>query len=358
MKKVYVLFVVIVFGTTVYAVDDICLERLKANTCLVNQEYNPAEEASVVEKIKGLQNQTCRENTSEYSKKLVEIYKTLPEHTKEAFCYIKKIYIVPGDVPYGGAAQLSYDLSQTEFTKNADGQEMIGLRPDGFILLLSKKYRFDIQETSAEYSSRILQQNFGINVRENGLDPALPYVKIESYDASFTPSSLYGTLVHEIGHFLDFSNQHTHTWNHISSSMSIESSSWSRLSWYMDSSSDWPFPNVSLDLLERPYKQDSATNYISLLEQSAFSSFYALAAPPEDFAEHYLNSVLGGEFGIWQNGVKLLSNANRSSTIYNKKSEYILQNLSPGFINFQNLPVEWRLKKNRIKASELCRHPR
>jgi len=363
LKHILLIFTIFSVSSWTFGSSKKCRELILKNTCLVASDIKYESQKTYISNLASAQNQKCENGSDLYAKELYDLFPSLPEHSQKAFCHIKKIFIVPGDVDFGGKAQEHYDLKNIKFRINKHGKKEFGLKTDGFILSLSKLYRFDIKETAEEFANRGLQQSFGVNVRKNGLHPYFPKIKIKS---KTTLSSLYTTLVHETGHFLDYSKEHTATFYYEGNFYDYQASAFTNIGWHFYQREDGsflrsPFPNVeeSLSPSARPYEAYNANFYIEALERSSFSSLYALNAPQEDFAEHYMHTVLDMDYSIWDGDVKLLSNSHRSSNEgFNAKTDYILKNLEAGFDNFENMPISWIPLNGKESAHQICKHPK
>ena len=208
---------------------DPCREAILKTTCLVEKDYEYNPEINYFDNLKAKHNQKCLEGTKPFAQELFDLYPTLPRHTQKAFCFIKKIFIVPGETSYGGRATMAYDWENPQFKKDEIQGEMIGYQPIGFTMELSKEGRFDVRESSVEYQNRILQYFFGINTK-NGDKPA-EFLPEFTFVGEKQYSSLYYTLVHEIGHFFDFTSDISFNPVFNSPEGAPEQTDWFNLSW-------------------------------------------------------------------------------------------------------------------------------
>lgn len=323
-----------------------CHETILTSTCLVKGDYIYDKTLSDLDNIRARQNMKCLEGSDVYAQELYTLFPSLPNHTKSAFCHIKKIYIVPGDTIYGAKALRSYDLKKVKYTtekfSNDVSVKMASLKPNGFIMKISKEARFDIRETEEEFETRVYQMYFGVDVYRDGYSSELPkYI----YEGDKMRSALYSTIVHEVGHFFDYSGNYSGSlvWNQTGDKM-VSTSKWFNLSWEVVEEKDdrgyfffkgAPLVPNELKLKgivpEYHYKASEYRQITRQLRDSAFVSFYSMANKKEDFAEIYKAITMRGNLRLIQDGETLIDNSKRPNPILQQKMDYMRKLLKNGF---------------------------
>lgn len=206
----------------------------------------------------------------------------------------------------------------------------------GFILYLNIG-RFEAVEDLEDHSTRLFQMTFGRNVRDDGFDPELPFFKSVSQER---PSSLRGTLLHEIGHFIDYSNNFTgyrcssgYGAGNESREVLTTVKEFSAFSWQLalNGQSD-ECGSYSLTFKEEfshlrgfvsDHPKNKAAEIAKELEESSFSSVYAMYWPDEDFAEQFTFYHFGkGTFAELQNEV-IFSFDRKENAIFEEKNENV-----------------------------------
>lgn len=324
-----------VFPLRNYVATD-CFTEMQKNICLVDENflYELYENSTTFEEYQTtLRDYPCLENDEKYRQTLVEEYIQLPLLTRDAFCHIRKTIIVPEFVQFGGIALLSYDINRP-VAKTGDS---ITYPSNGFVMLLSELHRFKTQETTEEYHNRIVQQYFGHDVQNNGLIADFPQMV---YHNDEMRSSLNATIIHEVGHFLDYAHN-------ISFGYSFENpyTNWSLLSFesYVNESEETPkvefYPLVSTTL---NYPMD-IENKISVFEEfgkAPFTSFYAMSSPAEDFAEIFHAVDRFGHYKVEYQGEILTDESNHPSTTYQIKKSLMNELMKQGFSKVYQRTIE------------------
>jgi hypothetical protein len=336
-----------------------CKESIKLTTCLVEKEFVYDRSKSYPENKLEQLSVPCLENTKVYAEKIYNLYDSLPDHSKEAFCYIKKIFIVPGDVDFGGRASTSFDSNTV--VDNQRNLGAIGYKQNGFILELSKKFRFDRNESVVDYANRVMQGPFEVDLSSGeARHPNMPFYKYENDDMR---SELYGTIVHEIGHFLDYS-QNVNTFSvklEDNGVGSVELEGWMKTSWNADWNGRWfdLTPKVSIRLAQRPYLLDDIEAIFKDLNSSAFVSFYSLTRPVEDFAEFYTRKNLLGNYSLYNSAGKPFYPNLKRAVEYYEKDALMEGYMSNGFKEILSQEVSWVFANNlhwELDRAHACQH--
>jgi hypothetical protein len=259
-----------------------CRENILLNTCIPSGRFiMPYSGNDIVNDFKNHMEQPCANNSLEYAFKIDEIFESLPEHTRTGLCHIRKIFIVPGETPFRGASLESLDYEKATIL---DETGDLIVPKNGFVLWLSKKFRFDQNISATEYQNKLFQQFFRENF-EMGQSPT--YI----YQNDQPRSSLYNTLVHEVGHFLDFAHEAAGIISyHFDGSTST--TKWDQLSWRLRG--ETYFPQVNSILYNPPYAVQDWKAVVNALKNSPFVSLYSLQSPQEDFAEIYRAMMIKG----------------------------------------------------------------
>lgn len=323
ISAAFFIFIVYLSAYPAHSMED-CKYLMSTSVCYIKAfpEYN--ESISELENIENFQNLNCEIETQKYLKILLELYERLPKHTQQGLCYIKRIYVVDGNVDFGGRAFVSYNTKSPLFRKT-DGISEIGLKINGLSIALSKKHRFDNYESVSQKNERFLKEKFNSNKLSD--IATLEYSILNN--SGNTPSTLESTLIHEVGHVFDISN-----------SLS-DSSEWLNFSWLIPPSSSrfaGLRPNVNEALWNDDYSDLEPELVIKEFLDSSFKSLYAMTSPAEDFAEHYFFTVIDGQTDyIFDRKVY-----QRNNVFLGKKTAFILNALKTAdYGNYIYLEPEW-----------------
>lgn len=363
MKQIIFLTGLYFYSAHLFAAEHPCFKYIKENTCYVATDYKYDLTKNFMDNHSQMMSRECLADAENMIAELETSFRALPAHSKNAFCFIKKIFIVKEKTKFGGTAELSYDLDNVEkiMTKDDGDPLALGLKPNGFVLTLSKVYRFDLKETEAEYRTRILHTFFGRNVFEYGLSPDLPrWSQQEAND----PSSLLTTLIHEIGHFVDLTGGYTGAKQEDEQNSAIHPmTNWYEFSWILketNNGTEFYKPQISNKL--QPALNFSLSiydweNIIDDYDQSSFESFYALTRIEEDFAEQYMAFHATGRWQLQKNNQVYMRSDQRPSPIFQDKINFIAQIPADIFSRVNDLPVKYTLykpKKNPPSQTHHC----
>lgn len=220
---------------------------------------------------------------------LEDVFKQLPPLAQRMFCEVKQIVVLSGGDAYGGRLYFHYD-SNVGVTVNKAGSQINYLTRDGYTLVLDEKTRFAQPMATAEaYLSRNLQEAFGQDVWAHGIDPLLPLIR-----KSGSESVLYRTVLHEIGHMFEQSNEVLHSREEPDKQLSCavyKCSAWVALSWNI-LRPVWEPLGIDRTLRQRILKDQLSPQDVDVvlefLRSGGFSSLYTLKDPYEDFAETFV----------------------------------------------------------------------
>ena len=329
LKFIFLYILTILVSFKSYGANHQCFDFVRTNTCLIEKEYVYDETLTSMENFKKEVSVECLAGSEKYADLLEEVFEKLPAHTQMAFCHIKKIFIVPGETNYGGFGQLSYDTQNVEIVTDANGIAQEAHDPNGFLLYISKKYRFDNDETYTDFLNRNYHLDFGIDTKTEGYSDALP---IWTYrGGSEEPSSLYNTILHEVGHFVEFAGEFTRVqweFNPVVAEYEMSLPEWTRYSWEIvaENGADAKLVPKLPEILKKTSSGFSLTKSDEIAEafnKSDFVSFYAMTEPSEDFAEHYKAFHSPGETILARDGKVFVRSKDRPSAVFQKKLDYI-----------------------------------
>lgn len=364
-----------------YIVAADCSDDIVKNTCKVASlfDFDP-KEMGVLEFYKKRQNPDCTDDSEKYGEILLEVYSRLPEHSKSAFCVIKKILVFPADAPFGGMASryLSTDENDYVFEPNVyEGINRFKMKILGYVLSLNLS-RFESGETEEQYLTRTFTNPF-VERSEVGQHVAsLPTVTHGTEPYEF--SSLLHTVIHEVGHFLDYANDVASGYS-ISGDFDLDYAKHNffsfenpfdinfeqdhgflNRSWYAglsDSSQRssqieidgqmytnigfTPFAPSILKKEHWPIPNENFEEFYRHLQESRFITPYSIASPAEDFAETYSNFVDEKNFMVSKDGVIFYDEALKyKDPIYLEKIEAVKNVMKLGFENELGKEVEFR----------------
>jgi hypothetical protein len=319
MKTLYLLIVLFAISDRVRAGDNHpCVSKIEQSICPISSVFQWDSNQTDLENLNRRQNLECIGDSSIYLNDITEVFNELPAQAKNAFCYIERIYIIHGETRFGGQASWAF-----EQTGEIDDEGYVEVRHKGFILWLSKKYRFDLKESNAEFMTRSLQQySFQVDVFNDGLDPRLP---VWHQTDGPHESSLYTTILHEIGHFIDFALNLTSSTIRIDQNGNhIRENEWAKFSWFWDITSESYKPVIDAIIRRDDVPMDNWRLYVDTLMKSRFVSSYATTSLQEDFAETYaaFNSLASYELISSENEVLYTTYQSRNDAI-TQKYEFI-----------------------------------
>lgn len=366
-------FVLAIFCQNAFAVD--CSKEIIARTCRVETlpEYNSR--VDLLDYYNRSLNPECESDSGEYGKIVLDVYSKLPEHSKAAFCLIKRIIIVPKETNFGGSARYYFSTREGDYSfEPSPLQDMQYFKTKilGYILSLNI-IRFSAVETMEEYLTKVFSIPFKrsgfVSSGEPGISiPDLPVVKINS--KFYRYDNLRRTIIHEIGHFLDFSNDIVDGF-YITGDFNVDYSrlnlfshqypfrleadpfNFLKYSWYYGlqdprvNSSEFeddggsisnftmiPFAKSILRPSLWPIENNNFPEFYEKLQNSKFITYYALQSPAEDLAETYLHYVDGVNFKVEKDGIVYYDESLKySNPDYMAKIEILKNIMDAGFEN-------------------------
>jgi hypothetical protein len=258
-----------------------CRPQLEKALCYSETVANWASADDLTVGLKASQERSCLTMPESIRQTMLSVYDQYPKLIQQAFCEIKKVFIIRGDVSYGAQADYYYDLSTVKI-EQGDWNPTFHAKPIGYVLEISEKNRFK-QETASAYVTRVLQARFG---NASGLTADLP---VGEYETPFgTDGALGTTIVHELGHMLGRAQRLTSTYFH-----PFSESVWSKITFSLNDGAYSPkevtfeFYNriglKSLGVADVPYVLD-------FFRSGGLSTLYGASNPQEDFAEFFMLS--------------------------------------------------------------------
>jgi hypothetical protein len=235
-----------------------------------------------VSDLKSFQNRKCLPAPQAQFKVITDVYETLPVEVQKAFCEMKRVYLVRGDVSYGALAEFYFEPTTVK-VKKKEWYPEVTAQPTGYIMEISEKNRLK-DETASFYTSRVFQQRFGRNVSKDGLAKDLP---ISTYTTPFgKQGALATTLIHEIGHMLSRAHRVTDIMF-----LPATETPWTKLTWSFDGSSftskhadDRLQSQIGLKALA--HADIKAT--MKLFKEAGLPTLYAATGVEEEFAELFM----------------------------------------------------------------------
>jgi hypothetical protein len=261
-----------------------CLPKLEAALCYTHvQEHWATDQDNILKNLKSYQERKCQPMPSSIKQTLLSLYDKYPREIQSAFCDIKKVFIVSGDVSYGAMADYYFDISTVK-VKAGDWDPHFTGKPTGYILEISEKNRFK-NETASAYSTRVLRARFGNAANVDQLPSA-------TYEDSFGEKGALGTtIVHEIGHMLGRAQKVTSTYF-----LPLSEGAWSKLSFKLEEG-DYVLRHEAVGwgqlLAMKMLSAEDVQPVFNLFRKSGFASLYGATVPQEDFAEFFMLSYYG-----------------------------------------------------------------
>ena len=241
---------------------------------------------------------------SGYQEKVLATFDALPDFLQKRFCKLNKIYIEKDF--FGSAWSGAVDESNpTRF--------LIGLR----------RSDFDANLDVGQYRTWFEQQSFG-GKTDFSINSKLPIVHVIGKVVSSTTF----TLLHELGHTLDYEFKYT-----ISKNEAGFSKSWTHLSWrdiqLISRTSDFEQrKNICLNRCHGRYLDaDRAGEFYQNLFSHGFLSQLAATNAMEDFADSFAFYVarkyMGLEFTVEANGWHFNISETMSGLPFGEKMQYL-----------------------------------
>lgn len=315
-----------------------CQPKLEAALCYSQPLPHWAQDSgNLLGSIKNYQERKCLPLPVNIKKTLLSVYDQYPREIQQAFCEIKKIFIVSGDVSYGALADYYFDLSTVKIQTGSLGPRFSG-KPIGYVLEVSEKNRFKGESGSA-YLTRVLRGRFG---SAGEVSDALPSA---SYDNPFgTNGALATTIVHEIGHMLGRAQKVTSTYF-----LPLSEGIWSKLSFKLEDG-QYVLRHAPLEYGQlmgfKMLSLDHVQPTIDLFRKTGIATLYGGTVPQEDFAEFFMLSFYGNvKWSINGAVVFDLQKEMASNPAFKTKRDYIRRLMS--------LPAPFSLTNRGVVAGEI-----
>jgi hypothetical protein len=296
MKIIFVaIFLLVSFNALSSEID--CRTSLKQAICLVN--------APVKESDRYKPNRSCLVGGERYEDQILEAYDAFPNFVQAALCTVKFLYIETNF--FGSAWSAPIDESNPQ-------DMMIGLR----------QHELDSKLKLESFLSWYEQLSFG-GLKDFTPLPYLPSINITP-QKWVQSTYLIDTLLHEVGHLLDYKNFYNQIKCDSQNHCSHVPGSWGDISWQTDSlpKEEFDFPERKLICINNcttTYLDPSrASEFYLNLHENGFISQLAAIHPMEDFAESFKYYVLEKYMGIKNTWDDKLGHIYNSADIINSKS--------------------------------------
>lgn len=328
----------LIFSTAVHAVDQAgCLPQLERSLCYSNAVNHWAHDQSkLVANLRRFQERTCLVMPANMKETIVSLYLQYPKGVQQAFCEIKKFFIVKGEVDFGGRAEYYFDPATVKLRQGEWNPHFSG-KPTGFVLEISEANRFK-GETASAFTTRVLRGRFGSETNKDRLP-------VSDYQTPFgTHGALATTIVHEIGHLLGRAQKVTSTYF-----LPLSEGAWSRQSFRLDLGS-FVLRHASADysyrMLEKSLSAQDISATFELFRAAGLATLYGGVSPQEDFAEFFMLYHYGNIKWSVENQVVFDLNTELSSNpVFRSKRDMIER--------MMNLPAPFSLKNRGTVSGEL-----
>ncbi len=262
-----------------------CQPQLEKSLCYSQPiDHWATDSDNLVRSLKNWQERKCSPVPVPLKQTLLSVYQQYPKEIQKAFCDIKKVFIVSGDVSYGALADYYFDVSSVKVQAGEWNPRFSG-RPIGYVLEISEKNRFK-GETGAAYFTRVLRARFG------NAGSATDQLPLAEYNDSFAENgALATTIVHELGHMLGRAQKVTSTYF-----LPLSEGTWSKFSFKLDGGS-YSLKHSMNDYEQRMGLKQLGTEDVQatleLFRKSGTATLYGATVPQEDFAEFFMLSYYG-----------------------------------------------------------------
>lgn len=315
-----------------------CQPQLEKSLC-----YSPAvehwtsDQDNLAQSLKNWQERKCSPVPAPLKQTLLSVYQKYPKEIQKAFCEIKKVFIVAGDVSYGALADYYFDLSSVKVQPGEWNPRFSG-KPVGYVLEISEKNRFK-GETGAAYFTRVLRARFG------NAGAATDKLPLADYKDPFAQNgALATTIVHELGHMLGRAQKVTSTYF-----LPLSEGSWSRLSFKLEGET-YSLKHATADYEQRMGLKILGLNDVKptfdLFRNAGVATLYGATVPQEDFAEFFMLQFYGNlKWSVDGKIVFDLQKEMATNAVFKSKSDMIKKLLA--------LPDPFSLKNRGTVSGEL-----
>ncbi len=292
---------------------------------------------NLITNLRNYQERSCQPLPAAIKQTLLSVYDQYPREIQQAFCEIKKVFIVTGDVSYGAMADYYFDVASVRIQPGQKGPRFSG-KPIGYVLEVSEKNRFK-GETGSAYLTRVLRARFG---NAGGVPDQLPSA---SYENPFAANgALATTIVHEIGHMLGRAQKVTSTYF-----MPLSEGTWSKLSFKFDGD-QYVLRHAALDYAQligfKMLSTDHVQPTLDLFRRTGIATLYGGTVPQEDFAEFFMLSFYGNlKWSLEGKVVFDLQKEMASNIAFKTKRDFIR--------NLMRLPEPFSLKNRGTVSGEI-----
>lgn len=292
---------------------------------------------NLLKSLKLYQERKCSPVPTKIKQTLLSVYEQYPREIQKAFCEIKKVFIISGDVSYGARAEYYFDPASVKVQSGEWNPRFSG-KPIGYVLEISEMNRFK-GETGAAYFTRVLRGRFG---NAGSATNQLPEAIFQ--DPFGQNGALATTIVHELGHMLGRAQKVTSTFF-----LPYSEGPWSKLSFKLDGEyyslrhSNYDFQQrMGMKLLGPGDVQST----LELFRKSGFATLYGSVSPQEDFAEFFMLSYYGNlKWSIQGKVVFDLQKELGTNSAFKAKSDLIRKLMS--------LPEPFSLKNRGLVSGEI-----
>ncbi len=274
------------FITQAYSADLAgCQPQLEKSLCYTQAiEHWVSDPDNLLSSLKNWQERKCSPVPTHLKQTLLSVYQQYPKEIQQAFCEIKKVFIVSGEVSYGALADYYFDVSSVK-VKSGEWNPTFSGKPIGYVLEISEKNRFK-GETGAAYFTRVLRARFG------NAGTATNQLPLAEYKDPFGQNgALATTIVHELGHMLARAHKVTSTYF-----LPLSESNWSKLSFKLEGDSYF-LRHANYDYGQRMGLKLLATGDVQttfdLFRKTGIATLYGGTVPQEDFAEFFMLKYYG-----------------------------------------------------------------
>ncbi|MES2526688.1 MAG: hypothetical protein V4598_06355 [Bdellovibrionota bacterium] len=340
MKKLSFLAILIFVSSSLAHSADLagCRPQLEKSLCYsLPVNHWTSDSDNLVSSLKSWQERKCSTVPANLKQTLLSVYDQYPKEIQKAFCEIKKVFIVSGEVSYGALADYYFDLATVK-VQTAEWNPRFSGKPIGYVLEISEKNRFK-GETGAAYFTRVLRARFG---NASATPDQLPLA--EYTDPFGTNGALATTIVHELGHMLGRAQKVTSTYF-----LPLSEGNWSKISFKLDSGS-YSLRHALNDYEQRMGMKSLDLNDVQptfdLFRKSGVATLYGATVPQEDLAEFFMLNYYGNL--KWSVGGKIVFDLQKemaTNPAFKAKRD-IIQNL-------MSLPEPFSLKNRGTVAGEI-----
>ena len=288
MRSLFLATLVTTFGLMSHAYPaDLagCQPQLERSLCYsIPMEHWATDPDNLLNSLKKWQERKCSPMPSHLKQTLLSVYQKYPIEIQKAFCEIKKVFIVSGDVSYGALAEYYFDVSTVKVQPGEWNPRFSG-KPTGFVLEISEKNRFK-GESGAAYFTRVFRARFGHAKSATEQLPLAEYI-----DPFADKGALATTIVHELGHMLGRAQKVTSTYF-----LPFSEGTWSKISFKLEGDS-YSLKHTTSDYEQRMGLKELGLQDVpptfDLFRKAGIATLYGATVPQEDFAEFFMLNYYG-----------------------------------------------------------------